>query len=81
MEIDKLKQKLEDSENWVKYGSTPENALKTGMYYLRSKSSMNAVKFSVDVKKQDETVEEYTSEEAVSCSLDSKDGECLACGS
>jgi ribonucleoside-diphosphate reductase alpha subunit len=80
-EIDGLKQKLEDTENWHKYGSTPEKALKTGMYYLRSKSATNAVKFSVDVKKQDGTVEEYSAEDAVSCSLDSKEGECLACGS
>lgn len=53
-------------------------SLKTGIYYLRNKGAADAVKFTVqdEVKK---TVEEQMSE--ISCSLDSTDGECLACGS
>ncbi len=27
-----------------------ENGLKTGMYYLRSKSAVNAIKFTLDVE-------------------------------
>lgn len=58
-----------------KYGSTPEKALKTGIYYLRTKSASNAIKFTVT----NETVK-YTEEEQISCSLDNPD-DCLACSS
>ncbi len=52
-------------------------SLKTGIYYLRNKSTADAVKFTVqeEVKK---TVEEQLAE--ISCSLDNPD-DCLACGS
>jgi len=78
-EIENINNKLDDTKSWFKYGSTPEKALKTGIYYLRSKSATNAVKFTIDVKKHDGSIVEYSSDDAVACSLD--DDECLACGS
>lgn len=57
-----------------KYGSTPEKALKTGMYYLRGKAATTAVKFTV----QQEVKKEYTAEEGLACSLDNPDA-CEAC--
>jgi ribonucleoside-diphosphate reductase alpha chain len=61
-----------------KYGSTPEKALKTGMYYLRGKSAANAVKFTAKAVEEEKV--EYTVEEQIVCSIDNKD-DCLACGS
>lgn len=57
--------------------------LKTGMYYLRTKSAADAVKFTVqESKKQEEikpkTIEEQMSE--ISCSLDDPNS-CEVCGS
>jgi len=52
-----------------KWGTTPEKALKTGMYYLRSTSSQDAVKF---------TVQQTT--ETVTASQDD-DTDCLMCSS
>jgi len=68
-------------ENKAKYGKTPESALKTGMYYLRTKAAADAVKFTVDTKKVEAKV--YTEEEAISCSIEAmQNGEdCEACGS
>ncbi len=58
-----------------KYGATPEKALKTGIYYLRSKPAANAIKFTVqnEVKTKD-----YTNEEQLTCSLDNPEA-CEAC--
>ena len=50
--------------------------LKTGIYYLRNKSANDAVKFTA--KEETKTIEDQMSE--ISCSLDSPDGECMACG-
>ena len=76
-EIDELKAKLDKIETWDKYGSTPQKALKTGMYYLRSKAASDAVKFTVNVEKDGKTVE-YDTNDSIACSLD--DDDCLACG-
>lgn len=54
--------------------------LKTGMYYFRTKSAADAVKFTLQKEeKEAKTVEEQMAE--ISCSLDSPGDECLACGS
>jgi len=62
--------------------------LKTGMYYLRTKAAADAIQFTVEATKKDETVsglaeraEEVTSIDAIACSLDSVDDDCLMCGS
>ena len=57
-----------------KYGTTPEKALKTGMYYLRSKTNISAVQFTVDQTKP-EVIEEVS---APQCLIDNPD--CEACG-
>ena len=51
--------------------------LKTGIYYLRNKAASDAVKFTVqeDAKSTEDQMAE------ISCSLDSTDGDCMACGS
>ena len=54
-----------------------KSALKTGIYYLRNKAAGDAIKFTTQVETK--SVEEQMAE--ISCSLDSTDGECLACGS
>lgn len=76
-----LPQEIEDQkkylENQAKYGQTPENALKTGMYYLRTKAAADAVKFTVESKPESKV---YTEEEALACSIDNPD-DCEACGS
>lgn len=59
-----------------KYGKTPEKALKTGIYYLRSKSATNAVKFTI----QDEQKIQDNDLSQISCSLDNPD-DCEACSS
>jgi ribonucleoside-diphosphate reductase alpha chain len=53
--------------------------LKTGMYYFRTKSAADAVKFTVQKEEKPKSVEDQMSE--IACSLDSEPGECLACGS
>ena len=65
-----------------------KQGLKTGMYYLRTKSAVDAIKFTV--KKQSkaqmepvvaaEEVQEFTPEEQLACSIDNPD-DCVACGS
>jgi ribonucleoside-diphosphate reductase alpha chain len=68
-----------------------KKGLKTGMYYLRTKSAVDAIKFTVDssyLKKPSTNGAEKTTgvlshDEAmaeISCSLDNPD-DCLACGS
>jgi hypothetical protein len=54
------------------------------MYYLRTKSAADAVKFTVQESKAPEAIVQKTVEEQmaeISCSLDSDPGECMACGS
>jgi ribonucleoside-diphosphate reductase alpha chain len=65
-----------DKEGKARFYRDKRFNLKTGMYYLRGKSSADAVKFTV-TKEATKTVEEQMSE--ISCSLDSQDGDCLAC--
>jgi ribonucleoside-diphosphate reductase alpha subunit len=63
------------------------NRLKSGMYYLRSKSSANAGKFSIDANlekkirdKQEKGKRLTKEEEKLICSIENKD-ECMACSS
>jgi ribonucleoside-diphosphate reductase alpha chain len=68
-----------DKEGNPKFYRDTKTNLKTGMYYLRTKSAADAVKFTVQkeeiaVKTQDEMLSE------ISCSLDDPDS-CIACGS
>ncbi len=57
-----------------------EKGLKTGMYYLRTKSAADAIKFTVDTEmlKKDEANGQAYAE--INCSLDDPD-DCLMCGS
>ena len=66
-----------------------EKGLKTGMYYLRTKSATDAIKFTVDADlvkaRKDEhnataNVNAAAAMDAISCSIDDPDG-CEACGS
>ncbi len=66
-----------------KYGATPEKALKTGIYYLRSQAAADAIKFTIDpnmVKSVKVDGKEYDANEQMSCSIDNPD-DCIACGS
>ena len=68
-----------DSTGTPKFYREKKTNLKTGMYYLRTKSAADAVKFTVQkeevaVKSQEEMLAE------ISCSLDDPDS-CIACGS
>jgi hypothetical protein len=54
-----------------------KSTLKTGIYYLRNKAAGDAIKFTTQAEVK--SVEEQMAE--ISCSLDSTDGECMACGS
>ncbi len=68
-----------DKEGNPKFYRDLKSNLKTGMYYLRTKSAADAVKFTVQkeevvVKSQEEVLAE------ISCSLDDPDS-CIACGS
>jgi ribonucleoside-diphosphate reductase alpha chain len=42
-----------------------KSGLKTGMYYLRTKSAVDAIKFTLDNKKEGELVKEKVSSEAI----------------
>ena len=64
-----------------------KKGLKTGMYYLRTKAAVDAIKFTVDQAaldkdKNDKLLEKQKQEslKQMQCSLDNKD-ECLMCGS
>ncbi len=60
---------------------TWKKGLKTGMYYLRSKSSVSAAKFSVDAVKEKEFKEQADeSAAALQCSIDNKE-DCMMCSS
>ena len=52
---------------------TWKSGLKTGMYYLRTKAAVDAIKFTVDTQM-------LSGESQVACSLDNPE-ECLTCGS
>ena len=57
-----------------------KSGLKTGMYYLRTKSAVNAIQFTVSKKKEEEPL---TPEELKQMIMQSKDNpdDCLMCGS
>ena len=68
-----------------------KQGLKTGMYYLRTKSAVDAIKFTVQKQSKaqmepvvapevEEEVQEFTPEEQLACSIDNQD-DCIACGS
>ena len=64
-----------------------KQGLKTGMYYLRTKSAVDAIKFTVQKQSKAQMepvvapeVEEFTPEEQLSCSIDNPD-DCISCGS
>ena len=59
-----------------------KSGLKTGMYYLRTKSAVNAIQFTVSNKKKEEDTP-LTPEELKQMLLQSKDNpdDCLMCGS
>lgn len=65
-----------DKEGKPKFYRDKRFNLKTGIYYLRTKSAADAVKFTV--KKEEAKVEEQMSE--IACSLDSPDS-CISCSS
>jgi ribonucleotide reductase alpha subunit len=55
-----------------------KRGLKTGMYYLRSQSSVQAQKFSVDVNLEKSTSSEKTTQPVMVCSRDNPN--CDSCG-
>jgi ribonucleoside-diphosphate reductase alpha chain len=64
-----------------------KNNLKSGMYYLRSKSSANSAKFSIDASLEKQIREKQAKgetldrqEEILICSIDNKEA-CMACSS
>jgi ribonucleoside-diphosphate reductase alpha chain len=65
-----------DMEGNPKFYRDTKTNLKTGMYYLRTKSAADAVKFTVQ-KEEVKSVEDQMGE--ISCSLDGDD--CVVCGS
>jgi len=84
LDVEELPQDIEEQkrllENEAKYGNTPESALKTGMYYLRTKAAAGAVKFTVETINKTAEEKVYTEEEAVACSIENPE-DCEACGS
>jgi ribonucleoside-diphosphate reductase alpha chain len=71
-----------DKEGIPKFYRDRSSNLKTGMYYLRTKSAADAVKFTVQDSKEEtiiqNSIEDQMSE--ISCSLDDPDS-CIVCGS
>jgi len=56
-----------------------KKGLKTGLYYLRTKAAVDAIKFTI-VKDEKKSIEEKEKEQtAIQCSIDSKD-DCEVCG-
>lgn len=78
-ELDSNIQIVSDKDGNPKFYRDRRSNLKTGMYYLRTKSAADAVKFTNQESKVElpKNIDEQMSE--ISCSLDS--GECIACGS
>jgi len=60
-----------------------KSGLKTGMYYLRTKSAVNAIQFTVSKKKEEEIDKPLTPEELKALIQQSKDNpeDCVMCGS
>lgn len=54
--------------------------LKTGMYYLRSRPAVDAIKFTVDQDALASATNDVAKRQAMACSLANRD-ECLSCGS
>ena len=67
-----------DKDGVPKFFRDSSTNLKTGMYYLRTKSAADAVKFTAQETKVEKTVEVQLSE--ISCSLDNPD-DCVMCSS
>ena len=61
-----------------------KRGLKTGMYYLRTRPAVDAIKFTVDKMALRDSATKQESEEAnmadMMCSIDNRDN-CLSCGS
>jgi ribonucleoside-diphosphate reductase alpha chain len=70
-----------------------KKGLKTGMYYLRTKSAVDAIKFTVQKQSKaqmepvvtesteaTDEVQEFTPEEQLACSIENPD-DCVSCGS
>lgn len=55
-----------------------EKGLKTGMYYLRTKAAVDAIKFTVDKNAMSQPISAKEMEEQVACSLDDPDN-CEMC--
>ncbi|KAI9317154.1 ribonucleoside-diphosphate reductase large chain [Dichotomocladium elegans] len=55
-----------------------KKGLKTGMYYLRTRPAVDAIKFTVDQLSLKESNRKQVSQEAVVCSIDNKDA-CVNC--
>ena len=68
-----------DKSGNPKFYRDNKSNLKTGMYYLRTKSAADAVKFTIQ---REEVVQKTTEEQMseISCSLDDPNG-CTSCGS
>ena len=66
-----------DKNGKARFYREKKASLKTGIYYLRNKAAGDAVKFTT--QEEVKSVEDQMAE--ISCSLDSTDGECMACGS
>lgn len=75
-----------DKEGKPKFYREKKSSLKTGIYYLRNKGATDAVKFTLQSEEKAKSVEDQvkdieTQMSEIACSLDSTDGECMACGS
>lgn len=78
--LEELNTLLKETDKWKLYGTTPELALKTGSYYLRSKAASDAQKFTV--KTEAELNKEPTLQELIdrAKSNNSEDPEdCMMC--
>lgn len=74
-----------DKEGKPKFYREKKSSLKTGIYYLRNKGATDAVKFTLQSEEKAKSVEDQvkdieTQMSEIACSLDSTDGECMACG-
>lgn len=67
---------INDENGVPKFYRDKKMSLKTGMYYLRSNSAADAVKFTV--REESKTIDEQI--EAITCSIDNPD-DCQMCGS
>ncbi len=58
-----------------------KKGLKTGMYYLRTQSAAEAIKFTVDTKSKVGTKNLYENQSATTCSINNPPEECTSCSS